>query len=79
MIKILDAKMTGKSREDFVEALMAKMPNTTAFDPLPEFNVSSSAPLGGKQLGGGPRLGRNNSKTGPPAATKKRSNVNRAD
>jgi len=44
----LNVQMKCKCRENLVEKLLALMPNTAAFDPLPEFNVSSSAPTGGK-------------------------------
>lgn len=38
------------------------MPNTTAFEELPEFTVTNSAPAVGKNLGGQNRMQRQNSK-----------------
>ena len=50
------------------------MPDTTAFEELPEIQMSSSAPLGGKGLGGAEaRLNRQNSR-GAAAERKRKAN-----
>ena len=50
--QVLDKHVQGKARETIVSELLMKMPNTTAFEDLPDLQISSSAPLGGKGLGG---------------------------
>jgi len=54
--EVLNMDMKCKCRETVCNNLIAKMPNTTAFDELPEFTVNNSAPTGGKALGGAARL-----------------------
>ena len=58
MAAVLDKHIQGKTRETIVTELLSKMPNTTAFEDLPDLQLSASAPTGGKQLGGANRLGR---------------------
>ena len=77
--QVLDKHVQGKARETIVSELLMKMPNTTAFEDLPDLQISSSAPLGGKGLGGQARLARTNSKTGAAAAEKKRIAAQRAN
>ena len=56
--------------------LLEKMPDTTAFTDLPDLQVSSSAPLGGRGLG--PSLKKQVSR-GAAAAEKKRLAAKRAN
>ena len=49
------------------------MPDTTAFEELPEMQMSSSAPLGGKLGGAEARLNRQNSR-GAAAERKRKAN-----
>ena len=51
------------------------MPNTTAFEDLPDLLMSASAPLGGKNLGGASRLTKKNS----GGAERKRMTANKAN
>ena len=50
----------GENRENLIKDLLAKMPDTTAFEELPELHLSSSAP----NPGAPPRVTRANSKGG---------------
>ena len=65
-------------RDNVVNDLLEKMPDTTAFTDLPDLALSSSAPLGGKGLAGGPRLNKQVSR-GAAAAERKRIAANRAN
>ena len=42
--------------ETIIDDLLSKMPDTTAFEDLPDLSISTSAPLGGKNLGGSSRV-----------------------
>ena len=63
--EVLNTVLKGACREKIISSLLAKMPDTTAFEELPEFHVSSSAPLGGQKLGEDQRLNRQSSRGAP--------------
>ena len=54
------------------------MPDTTAFEELPDLLVSASAPLGGKNLGGTSRLAKKDLGGTSQAAERKRDSANKA-
>ena len=56
--------MKCKCREIVSNKLAAKLPNTTAFEKLPELQVNNSAPIGGKNTCLN-RKGSNGHLTGP--------------
>ena len=60
--------MKGESRENLINDLLQKMPNTTAFEDLPELHLSSSAP----NPGAVPRMTRAGSSGGGLPASKRK-------
>ena len=76
--KSLNTHVKGDSRDNLITDLLSKMPDTTAFEDLPELHLSASAPQPGA-----PRLTRASSKGAAGgmgiAENKRKSIANRAN
>lgn len=59
-------------RETIIDDLLSKMPNTTAFEELPDLSISTSAPLGGRYMGGASRVKRQVSRGAQVATERKK-------
>ena len=77
MTEVLNNRLKCSCRDNVVNDLLAKMPDSTAFTDLPILEFNSSAPAGGR--GAGPLLKKQASRGAAAAAEKKRLAAKRAN